>query len=102
MDCFLHYRFQTKDGANLIRECFQENEIKFREIDNLILLTSTHLSFTELAIALYQKLSLAAFAKADYLYLYTAKNEDNWFCIIIKKIGTSRMYNIMSRLKKNK
>jgi hypothetical protein len=102
MDCFLHYRFQTKDRASLIRQCFQENEIEFREIDNLILLTSAHLSFTVLAIALYQKLSLVAFAKTDYLYLYTVANEDNWFCIIIKKIGASRIYNIVSRMGKNK
>ncbi|MFM9839643.1 MAG: hypothetical protein ACKVOQ_15345 [Cyclobacteriaceae bacterium] len=53
MDCFLHYRFQSKDGAKRIKECFQENDIEFREIDNLILLTSARFSFTQLAVALY-------------------------------------------------
>jgi hypothetical protein len=100
MDYFLHYRFQAKDGVKLIRECFEENEIEFREIDNLILLTSTHLNFTELAIELYQKLSVIAVGKKDYLYLYTVKDERNWFCIVIKKIGITKMYNIISRLKK--
>jgi hypothetical protein len=100
MDCFLHYRFQTKDRASLIKECFQDNEIEFSEVDNLIFLTTAHLSFTELAVELYQRLSKTSIAKTDYLYLYTVKNEDNWFCIVIKQMGISRMYNIMSRLKK--
>jgi hypothetical protein len=101
MDCFLHYRFQTQDEARLIKQCFHENQIEFSEVDNLIFLTTAQLIFTNLAVELYQKLSKASIAKNDYLYLYTVKNQDNWFCIVIKQMGISRMYNIMSRLKKN-
>lgn len=100
MDCFLHYRFQTKDKVKLIRQCLEENNVQYREIDNLLFLSTSHLSFTQLAAALYQKLSVVAMSKTDYLYLYTVRNEHNWFCIVIKKIGTARMYNIISRLKK--
>ena len=100
MDCFLHYRFQTKEEVRLIKECFHDNHIEFSEVDNLIFLTTARLSFTDLAVELYQKLSKASVAKNDYLYLYTVKSQDNWFCIVIKQIGISRMYNIMSRLKK--
>jgi hypothetical protein len=102
MNCFLHYRFQTKDELRLIKECFQENQIEFSEVDNLIFLTTTHLSFTDLAVALYQRLSKSSIAKNDYLYLYMVKNQENWFCIVIKQIGIAQMYNIMSRLEKNK
>lgn len=99
MNCLLHYRFRFTDEVKLIRACFEENKIEYREMDNLILISSANLSFTKVAILIYQKLSRASLSKTDYLYLYTVKNEKDWFYIIIKKIGHSRMYNILSRLK---
>ncbi len=99
MDCLLHYRFRFTDEAELLRVCFEENGIEYREMDNLILLSSPNLSFNEVAICIYQKLMMASLSKADYLYLYTVSHQNQWFCIIIKKIGHSRMYNIISRLK---
>lgn len=99
MDCFLHYRFRFADEVKLIKDCFEENGIEYREMDNLILVNSNHLRFNELAICIYQKLKMASLSKTDYLYLYTVSHQNQWFCIIIKKIGHSRMYNLISRLK---
>lgn len=99
MDCVLHYRFRFTDEVNLIKDCFEENGIEKIEMDNLIMIRSTHLSFNELAICIYQKLMMASLSKTDYLYLYTVSHQNQWFCIIIKKIGLSKMYNLISRLK---
>ncbi|KOY84424.1 hypothetical protein AD998_20705 [bacterium 336/3] len=99
MEVLLHYRFRFIDKVKLIKECFDENGVEYREMDNLIFISSTHLRFTEMAVLIYQKLIKASSSKTDYLYLYTVNNEKYWFCIIIKKIGNSRMYNIISRLK---
>ena len=100
MDCFLHYNLQSKDEARLMRECFQENKIDYREIDNLILISSNSLRFTDIAILIYKKFSETSFSKTDYLYLYTANSQPSWFCIIIKKIGHSRIFNIVLQLRK--
>ncbi len=99
MDCFIHYRFALENEAKPILECFRENKIEFREIDNLILVSSASLSFMELAVLIYRKLENVPIKKSDYLYLYTVNTPNNWFCIIIKKIGLAKMYNIISRLK---
>lgn len=99
MECLLHYRFRFTNEVELIRICFEENQIEYREMDNLILISSAQLSFTEVAILIYQKLIPASLSKSDYLYLYTVRNERDWFCMIIKKVGHFRMYNIISRLK---
>jgi hypothetical protein len=99
MECLLLYRFRFTDEVKLIRACFEENGIECREMDNLIFISSAHLKFNEVAILIYQTLNQAAFSKSDYLYLYTVQNEKYWFCMIIKKIGHSRMYNILSQLK---
>jgi hypothetical protein len=85
MDCLLHYRFRFIDEVKLLRVGFEENGIEYREMDNLILITSAQLSFTAVAILIYQKLIQAPLSKSDYLYLYTVGNEKDWFCMIIKK-----------------
>jgi hypothetical protein len=94
MDCFLHYRFGSNDLVKLLSECFKKNQIEFREIDNLILISSNRHNFIELATALYETLLPFKLSKSDYLYLYTSRDENNWFSIIIKKMGISKMYNI--------
>jgi hypothetical protein len=99
MECLLHYSFRFTNEVELIRVCFEENGIYYREMDNLILISSAQLSFTEVAILIYQKLIPASLSKSDYLYLYTVRNENEWFCMIVKKSGNLRMYNIISRLK---
>ncbi len=98
MNCFLHYRFESKDAIELIKECFHKHQIEFREIDNLIMLSASNMSFMEVAAVLYKKLLPNKLIKSDYLYLYTSHSEKNWFCIILKKIGITKMHNIDSRL----
>jgi hypothetical protein len=77
MDCFLHYRFESKEMALFIKECFHEHQIEYREIDNMILLSSNHMGFAEVSAVLYKKLLPFSTAKSDYLYLYTSRSEGN-------------------------
>jgi hypothetical protein len=75
-----------------------EYGINYREMDNLIIISLGQLSYSEVAIIIYKKMTRVSFSKSDYLYLYTVSNRNDWFCVIIKKAGNSRMYNITSRL----
>jgi|688.fasta_scaffold2035529_1 hypothetical protein len=89
--------FEIGDGAirkELINATI-DNSSKNHLINNLLIICPSTINFIELKKIIYKTLKNKEVSKNDFIYLYNFNKQDNdWFCHIVKKKGLKRVSNL--------
>ncbi len=80
-------------GKELLKATINDSG-KNHLINNLLIICPSTINFDELKKVIHKTLKNKVVSKKDFIYLYNFNKQDNgWFCHIVKKRGLKRVSN---------